>query len=100
MKQLFALSIAALLSCLLVLTALAGPEALPSGKEMKQVAPAPEGCDYVWTGFYVGARAGYGWNDNELSARGEPEGLFDIDPGHQAVDNDGFVGGVEWGRNW
>lgn len=36
----------------------AGPESLPSGKEMKQVAPpAPELCN--WTGFYLGGNLGY-----------------------------------------
>jgi len=45
----------------LALTAVAGPEPMPSGKEMKQVAPAPPECDYTWTGFYFGGNAGYGW---------------------------------------
>jgi outer membrane immunogenic protein len=38
--------------------AYAGPEALPSGKEMKEVAPAPPPCPN-WTGFYVGVFGGY-----------------------------------------
>ncbi len=41
----------------LALTAVAGPESLPSGKEMKQVAPAPlPECN--WTGFYIGLNVG------------------------------------------
>src|SRR5437870_13250351 len=37
----------------------AGPEPLPSGKEMKQVAPAPAPTCFNWSGFYVGAFGGY-----------------------------------------
>ena len=42
-----------------------GPEALPSGKEMKQVAPAPapEACN--WTGFYFGVHGGGQWGHSE-----------------------------------
>lgn len=36
----------------------AGPEPLPSGKEMKQVAPVPPACPN-WAGFYIGAFGGY-----------------------------------------
>lgn len=63
--------------CALNIVAFAGPEAF-SGKEMKQVAPAPPACP-SWTGFYVGAFGGYkfsvvdtdldltgGWVGNEL----------------------------------
>ena len=57
MKQLSYLTIAACASLALALTAFAGPEALPSGKEMKQVAPAPlPECN--WTGFYIGLNTG------------------------------------------
>src|SRR5438270_9457268 len=38
--------------------AYAGPEPLPSGKEMKEVAPAPPACPN-WTGFYIGGFGGY-----------------------------------------
>jgi len=37
----------------------AGPEALPSGKEMKEVAPAPAPECFNWTGFYIGGFGGY-----------------------------------------
>src|SRR6266480_338223 len=36
----------------------AGPEPVPSGKEMKAVAPMPPPCP-DWSGFYVGAFGGY-----------------------------------------
>ncbi|QIB32754.1 outer membrane protein [Ancylobacter pratisalsi] len=51
--------------------------------------PAPEPVAYAaampftWTGFYLGANAGYGW------------GTADWSP-----DTDGFVGGIQAGYNW
>src|SRR5438093_13250347 len=57
MKELFRLTILFCACAGLPLSALAGPEPLPSGKEMKQVAPAPlPECN--WTGFYVGLHVG------------------------------------------
>lgn len=49
----------------LAFIAYAGPESLPSDKEIKQVAPAPlPECD--WTGFYFGILAGgqFGHSEN------------------------------------
>jgi hypothetical protein len=44
----------------------AGPEAF-SGKEMKQVAPAPApAISYNWTGFYVGGFGGYKFSDVDV----------------------------------
>ena len=59
MKQLTCLSIATCASIALALTAFGGPEPLPSGKEMKEVAPAPEPECFNWSGFYIGAFGGY-----------------------------------------
>lgn len=59
MKQLTCLTVAAFASLAIALTAFGGPEPLPGGKEMKQVAPAPEPECFNWTGFYVGAFGGY-----------------------------------------
>src|SRR5262245_54577190 len=79
MKQIFRLAIP---SCLLIgmaLSAWGGPEPMPSGKEMKQVATAPVECN--WTGFYIGANVG---------------GQF----GHaEDVDIDGFRGGNRLGHD-
>jgi len=67
----------------LVRVAFAGPER-PSGKEMKEVAPAPPPCD--WTGFYIGAHGGFGggdvfwrdddFSDNEILTHSVPVGPF------------------------
>src|SRR5436309_8695713 len=57
MKQLIRLTILFCACAALALTAVAGPEPLPSGKEMKQVAPAPlPECN--WAGFYIGLNVG------------------------------------------
>ena len=57
MKQLIRLTILVCSCAALALTVVAGPEPLPSGKEMKEVAPVPE-CDFNWTGFYIGINYG------------------------------------------
>src|SRR5581483_5566992 len=51
---------------LLSITALvAGPEPIPSGKEMKQVAPVPAECP-DWSGFYLGGFGGYTHGSTEI----------------------------------
>jgi outer membrane immunogenic protein len=80
---------------------LAGPEAIQSSsKEMKEtVQQAAE--PWNWTGFYVGGRAGYGWNagydtDDPLSS----PSFFNQMAYQRYVDASGFVGGGEVGYNW
>lgn len=47
---------------------------------------------YNWSGFYVGAQAGYGWSTAEFSGTSAvPEGDHD---------EDGFVGGIHVGHDW
>jgi outer membrane immunogenic protein len=47
---------------------------------------------YNWSGFYVGAQAGYGWSSAEFSGTSAvPEGDHD---------EDGFVGGIHAGYDW
>jgi outer membrane immunogenic protein len=60
-----------IISCAFCALAYAGPEQF-SGKEMKQVAPAPPPCPN-WTGFYVGGFGGYkfGVIDPRLSLTGD-----------------------------
>jgi outer membrane immunogenic protein len=102
MKQLTCLTIVACASLALTLAAFGGPEPLPSGKEMKQVAPAPPECDFTWTGFYVGGNAGYGWGnaDTHFDPLPDPVTFFDLEPTTLSPDPDGFIGGGQIGFNW
>jgi len=79
------------------LTAAASAADLPS-----RVAPAPVAVVpvFTWTGFYVGAQAGYAWGDSDsrlfvggvdVTAAAFPDGTD--------YDTDGFVGGVHAGYN-
>jgi len=87
----------------LVRVAFAGPER-PSGKEMKEVAPAPPPCD--WTGFYGGLHIGgaYGdvywvdddFDDNEILTHEVPIGVFGgASLGYNRQFGDWFVLGIE-----
>ena len=101
MKQLLRFSILFCACAPLALTVVAGPEPLPSGKEMKQVAPAPlPECN--WTGFYIGLNVGgnFGHAENTdvdgyntffpLDATGKPWGY----------DASGVVAGGQVGYNF
>jgi outer membrane immunogenic protein len=57
MKQLIRLTILFCACAALALSVVAGPEPLSSGKEMKQVAPAPP-PECNWSGFYIGLNVG------------------------------------------
>jgi outer membrane immunogenic protein len=48
-------------------TLFAGPEPLPSGKEMKEVAPVPTPSCFNWSGFYVGGFGGYTFSSVDLN---------------------------------
>jgi outer membrane immunogenic protein len=102
MKQLIRLTILFCACAALALTAVAGPEPLPSGKEMKQVAPAPPECDYTWTGFYLGGNAGYGWGNGDTHFHPLPDAatFFDLAPQSLSPDPEGFIGGGQIGFNW
>jgi outer membrane immunogenic protein len=84
--------------------ALAGPESLPtSGKEMKEVAPAPvPSCDFSWTGFYIGLNVGYGWGnaDTSFDPLPDPATFFLLQPQTQDAEPDGVIGGGQIGFNW
>jgi len=96
----------------LALIALAGPESLPSGKEMIAPAPPPPGC--TWTGFYIGINGGYTWSDSDTvhtdSRNLDPfnglgsEAVYNIAAAQLATfslsaSNDGFIGGGQIGYN-
>src|SRR5207253_11234259 len=82
MKQLIRLTILFCTCAALALTALAGPEPLSCGKEMKHVVPAPPECDYTWTGFYICANPGYGWGTGDTHFPSLPDAVtfFDLVP--------------------
>ena len=95
MKQLTCLTIAACASLALAFTALGGPEPLPSGKEMKQVAPAPP-PECNWTGFYVGVNVGGQWGhaeDKDLDDWNFPDKPW-------GYDESGVVAGGQIGYNF
>src|SRR3954471_69143 len=82
--------------------AYAGPEPVPSGKEMKAVAPIPPSCP-SWTGFYVGGFGGYKFSNvnvrftenDELREHGADLGPALESLGSHDLDNDGGeLGGV------
>ena len=101
MKQLTCLT--TILSACLAFTAFAGPEPMPSGKDMKQVAPAPmPECDFSWTGFYFGGNFGYGWGDADTDFDPLPDAATfrALNPQSLSPDPDGFIGGGQIGFNW
>ncbi len=103
MKQLINLTILFCACAALALTAVAGPESLPSGKEMKQVAPAPPPeCDFTWTGFYAGINGGYGWGSGDTHFQPLPDAatFLDLEPQSLSPDPSGFIGGGQIGFNW
>lgn len=100
MKQLVTLFIAACASTALSLTAFGGPASLPSGKDMKQVAPAPA-PECNWSGFYIGLNVGGQWGhaedvDHDYNVGFGPFG-FDKPWGY---DESGVVAGGQIGYNF
>jgi outer membrane immunogenic protein len=100
MRQLSVFVTALFTSCLLALTAVAGTEVQPSGKEMKQVAPpSPPSCD--WTGLYMGINVGGEFGHSEINDT-------DFYWGHTGNESDqtwgfshsGFTAGGQIGYNW
>jgi len=79
-------------------TAFAGTETY-SGKEMKQVAPAPPPmCE--WGGFYVGLHAGGQFGHSETAESFTVEGLGMETGPKFGYSESGFNGGGEFGYNW
>ena len=97
MKQFTRLTILLSICLGLALTAAAGPEPLSSGKEMKQVAPAPvPECN--WSGFYIGLNVGGQWGHSEDQ---DLDGYNRGGPGHSwGYDESGVVAGGQVGYNF
>src|SRR5437588_11868592 len=100
MKSLTRLSVVFCACNALALTLFAGTES--SGKEMKQVAPAPAPECYNWTGLYIGAFGGYKHDavDTDFLATGswdtvpvDQDSISSHAPGHLNADG-GEVGAV------
>lgn len=68
------------LVALMAVPAAAADMSYPAPAPVASYAPAPV---FTWTGFYLGANAGYGWGEADASA-----------------DVDGFLGGLQAGYNW
>ena len=103
MKQLIRLTILLCACAGLAVTVSAGPEPMPSGKEMKQVAPAPvPECN--WTGFYLGINVGGQFGHSEdTDDPGDPNGNnnFWNEPDRPwGYDEDGIVAGGQVGYNF
>lgn len=95
MKQQSCLTICLCASLALALTAFGGPE--PSGKEMKQVAPAPP-PECNWTGFYIGLNVGGQFGHSEIK---DLDGYATDDPGNKwGFDESGVVAGGQLGYNF
>jgi outer membrane immunogenic protein len=65
---------------------------------------SPAAAVYNWTGFYLGANAGYGWarNSDRITAVNDAAGLIANSSIATSlpIDADGFVGGGQIGYNW
>lgn len=74
----------------------------PANAQVK-AADAPPAVT-SWTGFYIGANAGYGWGKSGVSllARDPGSAFFDSNWSPQApsFDTSGALGGVQLGYNW
>jgi outer membrane immunogenic protein len=98
MKQLTCLTTIFCACVALALTALGGPEPLPSGKEMKQVAPAPP-PECNWSGFYIGINVGGQWGHSEDKTDPSPHG-YNADNNQWGYDESGVVAGGQVGYNF
>lgn len=62
-------------------------------------APPPVAAVYNWTGFYIGAHAGYTWGDTRFDFA--TAGHYNNVPGDSfGFGTDGFMGGGHAGYNW
>ncbi len=91
------------LSALAAAPAVAADLAARPSTKAPALIPAPI---YNWTGFYIGANAGYGFSDRDtITTTGQV--LANVNnviggarPGSVNLNRDGFVGGGQIGYNW
>ena len=96
MRRLTCPTVAACASFAFALTAFGGPEPLSSGKEMKQVAPAPvPECN--WSGFYIGLNVGGQWGHSEDL---DEDGYQAPKPNEWGYDESGVIAGGQIGYNF
>jgi outer membrane immunogenic protein len=96
MKSLTRLFVAFCACSALELIAYAGPEPLPSGKEMKEVAPAPPPSCCDWQGFYIGLNVGGQFGHSEDK---DLDDFYFVDR-PWGYSESGFVGGGQIGYNF
>src|SRR6476620_3497642 len=94
MKQLIRVATFLCIAAALAVTAVGGPEPLSSGKEMKQVAPAPA-PECNWTGFYIGLNVGGQFGHSET----DDLDAYWYDGGEWGYDESGVVAGGQVGYN-
>ena len=72
---------------------------------VKAPPPPPSAPVVSWTGFYVGANAGYGWSSqtDQITAIADPAAILGGVLGAATavpLKTEGFVGGGQVGYNW
>jgi outer membrane immunogenic protein len=102
-KKLFVAGIAA---------AFCSTPALAADMAVKAPPPAPSAPVYSWTGFYVGANMGYGWNDPAVTFNGNDPTAIIVTCGGggfqllgtcvppTSFNINGPLGGLQVGYNW
>lgn len=86
---------ALLLAVALSSAAFAGPESLPSGKEMKQVVPAPL-PEMTWQGFYFGLHVGGQFGHSETN---DLDDYYFLAHHHFGYSESGVIAGGQVGYN-
>ena len=93
-----------LLSAVMSLAALPAFAADLPSRVMPAPSPIMATPVYNWTGFYVGANAGYAWGSGDVSVLGNAPILSALSlaglPNGASLDNDGFTMGVQAGYNY